>query len=410
MNFDEAPEAAAFRMEVRGFLEAHATRKTGTDVDWSNGPLDDSDESDLRFLHQCQEWQRTLYDNGWAGLSWPTAFGGRGATSAELVIYAEEAGAFDVTNGFFGVAQSLVGPALMHHGSAAQQARYLPPLLRGDEMWCQLFSEPGAGSDLAALATRAVLDGDEYVATGQKVWSSEAHHADLGILIARTDPDKPKHRGITFFVLDMHQPGVEVRPLRQATGQRHFNEVFLDAARIPVDSVVGEVDGGWAVTRTVLTSEAGMIGGGAGGPGNFAGMLRLARALGCDGDAVVRQGLADVYASEQMLRYMGMRIQTVITTGRGTMPDPSVLKNFLTGANERKADLALSLQGARGLLAGEDAEDNGLWQYNSLVQFSSRIGGGTNEVHRNMIAERALGLPRDVAPDKDRPWRERIVS
>ncbi|MCU0311279.1 MAG: acyl-CoA dehydrogenase family protein [Acidimicrobiales bacterium] len=406
MNFDESPEEAALRAEIRAFLQAHATPKTGTDADWSRGPVDESEEAAEAYMERTREWQRTLYDNGWAGITWPKEFGGRGGSPAEAIIFGQEAAAFDVTAGFLGAALSLVGPPIMRHGNAEQQDRYLQPLLRGDEMWCQLFSEPGAGSDLAALGTRAVRDGDEFVVNGQKVWNTQAQFADYGILIARTDPDVPKHKGVTFFIVDMHSPGVEVRPLRQATGQAHFNEVFFNDVRIPVENVVGEVNGGWPVTRTVLTSEAGMIGSGGGGASSYASLLSAARAHGRTDDPVVRQGLADVYSREKMLQWLGLRMQTFIMHGNGSPPDPSVMKNFLTQSTEIKVNLGLAVEGAGGLLSAGDAFENGFWQTAVLSQFASRIGGGTNEVHRNMIAERALGLPRDASPDKDLPWRD----
>jgi alkylation response protein AidB-like acyl-CoA dehydrogenase len=371
--------------------------------------MSDNEEVEQLFNVKAQQWQRTLYDNGWAGITWPKEFGGRGATPAEAIIFGQEASAFDVSQGFFGTALSLVGPALMRHGSPAQQQRYLPPLLRGDEKWCQLFSEPGAGSDLAALSTRAVRDGDELVVNGQKVWNSQAQHADFGILIVRTNPDAPKHRGISFLLLDMRTPGVDVRPLREATGQAFFNEVFLSDVRVPIDQVVGAIDEGWAVTRTVLTSETGMIGSGR-GAANFDALKRLAGEVGRRGDPVIRQGLADVYARERMLDFLGMRMQTYVMHGRGNPPDPSVLKNFNIATNEIKADLGLQLQLAGGMLSREDAAEHGLWQNFVMSQFASRIGGGTNEVHRNMIAERALGLPREAQLDKDLPWRDAVKA
>jgi alkylation response protein AidB-like acyl-CoA dehydrogenase len=405
MDFDESPEEQAFRAEVRAFLEQHATPKTGTTADWSRGAMADDDEAERLFLERSRAWQHTLHDHGWAGITWPVAFGGRGGTPAEAIIFAQEAAAFDVSQGFFGTALSLVGPPLIRHGSKAQQERYLGPLLRGDETWCQLFSEPGAGSDLAALATRAVRDGDELVVNGQKVWNSQAQYADFGILIVRTDPDAPKHKGITFLILDMHSPGVDVRPLREATGQAFFNEVFLDDVRVPIDQVVGGVGGGWAVTRTVLTSEAGMIGAGR-GPASFDALKRLATELGRGHEPIVRQGLADVSARERMQELLGLRMQTYVMHGRGQPPDPSVLKNFTTRSNWVKARLGLELQQAGGMLAQADAAEAGLWQNFTVSQFASRIGGGTDEIHRNMIAERALGLPREAQLDKDLPWRE----
>jgi len=405
VDFDDTPEEAAFRAEARTFLERNAQPKTGTDADWSRGGLSEDPGGQSAFVRRCQQWQATLYDNGWAGIAWPKAFGGRGGTPAQQIIFNQEAAAYDVTSGFIGAAQQLVGPPLMRHGSAEQHDRYLRPLLRGDEMWCQLFSEPGAGSDLAALAARAVLDGDEWVVNGQKVWTSEAQHADFGILLARTNPDVPKHKGITFFVLDMSSPGVEIRPLVQATGLSHFNEVFLTDVCIPNENVVGELHGGWAAARTTLASEAGMIGG-AGQSSTFDAVLALARGCGRTEDPFIRQQLADVYTRERILKFLSLRMQTAIMHKRGTPPDPSVLKNFFTQSLARRVELAVQIEGAAGMLAGKDGIHEGFWQKQVLAQFASRIGGGTNEVHRNMIGERALGLPAEPRADKNISWRD----
>jgi len=405
MDFEDIPEDAAFRAEVRAFLEAHAGLKSGTDADWSRGGVATDPAVLAAYEDRCRDWQAVLYDNGWAGIAWPKAFGGRGGTPSQSIIFNQEVRRFDVTTGFIGAAQQLVGPPIMRHGNEQQQARYLGPLLRGDERWCQLFSEPGAGSDLAALSTRAERDGDEWVVTGQKVWTSGAHHADFGILIARTDPDAPKHRGISFFIVDMRSPGIEVRPLVQATGLSHFNEVFLNEVRVPAANLVGELNGGWAVTRTVLASESGMIGG-AGQASTFDSVVAVARAFGRTEDPIVRQRLADVFTRERILTFLQLRMQTAIMTKRGTPPDPSVLKNAFTSALSLRVELAQDLEGAAGMLAGVDAPQAGFWQMQVMGQFSSRIGGGTNEVHRTMLGERALGLPAEARDDKDVPWRE----
>jgi alkylation response protein AidB-like acyl-CoA dehydrogenase len=405
MDFEDTPEEAAFRAEVTAFLESHAELKTGTDADWSRGAVATDPDEQAEYHRRCHEWQAVLYDNGWAGIAWPKAFGGRGGTPGQSIIFNQEARRFDVTSGFIGASQQLVGPAIMRHGNDDQRARYLGPLLRGDESWCQLFSEPGAGSDLAALATRAERDGDEWLVNGQKVWTSGAHHADFGILIARTDPDVPKHKGITFFVVDMRSPGIEVRPLVQATGLSHFNEVFLADVRVPAANVVGEVGGGWAVVRTVLASESGMIGG-AGQTSTYDAVVELARECGRTDDPVIRQRLAQVYTRERILTFLQWRMQTAIMANRGKPPDPSVLKNAFTESLAQRVELAVELEGAAGMLAGKDAPQGGFWQMQVMGQFSSRIGGGTNEVHRNMIGERALGLPPEPRDDKDQPWRE----
>jgi alkylation response protein AidB-like acyl-CoA dehydrogenase len=405
MDFEDSPAEAELRREIRAFLEAHARAKTGTDADWSRGAVADDPATRAAYLERCREWQRTLFDSGWAGITWPKEYGGRGATVVESIIFGQEASQFDVTSGFIGAAQQLVGPPLLRFGTEEQKQRYIPPLLRGDELWCQLFSEPGAGSDLAALATRAVRDGDEFVVDGQKVWTSEAADADFGILLARTNPDAPKHKGITFFIVDMGSPGVEVRPLVQATGLSHFNEVFLTGLRVPAGNVVAEVDGGWAAARTTLSSEAGMIGG-AGQSSTFQAVHALASACGRTDEPVLRQSLADVYIRERILKFHQMRMQTFITQRRGSPVDPSVLKNFFSQSLSRRVELAVALEGADGMLAGGDAPQDGFWQTQCMAQFSARIGGGTTEVHRNMIGERALGLPPEPRADKDVPWRD----
>jgi alkylation response protein AidB-like acyl-CoA dehydrogenase len=405
VDFEDSPEEAAFRAEARAFLEAHASPRTGTDADWSRGSMNQDPEAIETYLRKCKEWQATLFDNGWAGLTWPVKYGGAGRTPAESIIFNQELAAFDATSGFLGAAQQLAGPPILYVGNDEQKERYIPALLGGDEIWCQMFSEPGAGSDLASLATRAVRDGDEFVVTGQKVWTSEAQHADYGLLLARTDPDAPKHKGITFFLLDLRTPGVEIRPLVQATGLSHFSEVFLDEVRIPAANVLGEINGGWAAVRVTLASEAGMIGG-AGQTSTFDYVLALARDCGRTDEPIIRQQLADVYAYERILKWHGQRMQTAIMHKRGTPPDPSVLKNTFTKALSKRVELAVELEGAAGMLADGDAIQDGFWQRQCMGQYAPRIGGGTNEIHKNMIGERALGLPPEPRTDKNVPWKD----
>ncbi|MEY4008280.1 MAG: hypothetical protein RLZZ467_1347, partial [Gemmatimonadota bacterium] len=225
-TLEDSPQDAAFRAEVRAFLERHATLRHGTDRTTLLS-TDTSLEAELHHIAMCRAWQRTLFDNGWAGITWPTSVGGRGGTQQEAKIFAQEELHYEVTNNALSIGLQMVGPTLLDHADEEQQQRFLPPMLRGEHLWCQLFSEPGAGSDLAGLTTRAELVGDEYVVNGQKVWTSSAHVADWGMMLARTDWDVPKHRGISYFLVDMRSPGIEVRPLRQITGFAHFNEVFL---------------------------------------------------------------------------------------------------------------------------------------------------------------------------------------
>ena len=407
MDFDDSPALAEFRAEVRAFLDEHAELRHGDERDWSRNGATTDEEVAADYRARCRRWQATLADHGWAGLTWPVAFGGRGGTPAEQIVFNQELARYDTTAGFITAAQALVGPTLMAHGTPEQQQRYLGPLLSGEESWCQLFSEPGAGSDLAALATRAVRDGDDWVVNGQKVWTSSAQHADFGILVARTDPDVPKHEGLTFFVVDMRSPGIEVRPLVQAQGVAHFNEVFLSDVRVPDRNVVGKVGDGWKVTRTTLRSESSMISG-AGLATGFIAVLATARRLGRTADPVVRQELAKVHTNELILKWMGWRTQTAVMTGRRELAlHGSLLKNFFTRSLSHRVNLAVDLEGPEGML-WHDAEGDGFWQYQCLNQFASRIGGGTEEVHRNNLGEQALGLPREPSSDREVPWNQSV--
>jgi alkylation response protein AidB-like acyl-CoA dehydrogenase len=279
-------------------------------------------------------------------------------------------------------------------------------LLRGDEVWCQLFSEPGAGSDLANLRTRAVRDGDELVIDGQKVWTSGARHADFAILLARTDVDAPKHRGITYLLLDMRTPGIDIRPLRQITGAAHFNEVFLSEVRVPLANVVGEVDRGWAPARTTLANESALIGGSTGGGADAAALVELARAVSRTHDSHVRQDLARAVTRERVLGWLRDRVQTDLLAGRAPRLDGSVLKVLWSRDRAAKGETALRLLGPDAMLAGADAPRGGFWGTFALNRFWASIGGGTDEIHRTMIGERALGLPPEPRVDRDLPFRE----
>jgi alkylation response protein AidB-like acyl-CoA dehydrogenase len=403
MDFDDSPDEAAFRTEIRAWLAAHAPLKSGDGT--GVGRLhhgDPSPDADARHVRRCREWQRTLYDAGWAGITWPVEYGGRGGSGMQQSIFNREQARFDVATGVFAVGIGMVGPTLIAHGSHEQKVRYLDPLLRGDEVWCQLFSEPGAGSDLTGLSTKAVRDGDEWVVNGQKVWTSGAHHSDYAILLARTDPDQPKHRGISYFLVDMQTPGIEVRPLRQINGVAHFNEVFLTDVRIPASNLVGEVNGGWRVAQTTLGSERALIGGGM-GPG-FGDLARLARRMGRACDAVLRQELARAYIRLELIRYLGLRAQTAVSHGAAPGPEVSVLKLAYSQHVAATGDLVLALEGTAGTLLHNDAPDGGVWQQLFMSQWSTRIGGGTDEVQRNVIGERVLGLAREPRPDRDLPF------
>jgi acyl-CoA dehydrogenase len=383
----DTPAQAAFRAEARAFLAQHAKPRSG-EGDWSRGPRVHTPEAEREHFERCRAWQRTLYDGGFAGITWPKEWGGRGAGVAEALIFAEELADFDATAGFLASTIDLVGPALLKHGTQLQRERYLRPLLRGDEVWCQLFSEPAAGSDLAALRLRAERDGDHFVVNGQKLWTSSAQFCDFGILLARTNAQAPKHRGITFLLVDMRSPGIHVRPLPTSTGSRHFNEVFFDAVRVPVENAVGAIDAGWVVARETLAHESASIGSSAHGTGDSDALVVLANARGLGGDADVRQAVAQVWIREQLLGLMRDRLQRALRAGRAPDLDGSVLKIFWAENRIAKDELGLRLLGADGMLANA-------WSEQVLDRYTGTIGGGTLEVHRNGIGERVLGLPRE---------------
>jgi alkylation response protein AidB-like acyl-CoA dehydrogenase len=396
MNFDDSPDDAEFRREVSTWLKGHAQVRTGVD-DWSRN------HQHPDYVRRCREWQHSLYEGGWGAITWPVEYGGRGESTWRQTIFNQEAANYDVSTGVFAVGIGMCGPTLIAHGSDEQKHRYLPAMLRGEEVWCQLFSEPDAGSDLAGLKTRAVRDGDQFVVNGQKVWTSGAQHSDWAILIARTNADVPKHKGITYFLVDMATPGIEVRPLRQITGYAHFNEVFLTDVAIPVDNVVGTVDNGWTVTHTTMSNERTLIGGA--GQGITADqVVDLARRGGRSTDPLVRQDIAAFYTRVQLLRFMNYRIQTALSHGRMPGPEASTTKLFVSQHMSLTGDLLMELTGAGGMLAGKDAIDDGAWETAFLNQWMSKLGGGTDNIQRNSLGERVLGLPREPRTDKDIPF------
>ena len=392
MDFDDTPEEAAFRARAREWLAANAIPK-GSPEDFSAGHFSGNIDGD-EYIKRCRWWQGQLYEGGWAGISWPQAFGGRGGKPIEEAIFAEEQGKWGVSAGIFAVAHGMVAPTLMQHGSRVQQERYLEPMLRGDELWCQLFSEPDAGSDLASLTTRAERDGDEFVVNGQKVWTSNAQSSEWAILIARTDPDAPRHAGITFFVVDMATPGIDVRPLRQINGEAHFNEVFLNDVLIPAGNVVGEVNDGWKVAVTTLSNERVTIAGGSGisDPDRI---LALARERGLSDDPIFRQKFVSTWTRNEIIRYLRMRSRTALSKGTRPGPEASIMKLAYARYVKQAGNLAVELQGPYGTLLHPDALANGVLQQKFINAVQSSIGGGTDEIQHNIVGERVLGLPRE---------------
>ena len=404
MDFDDTPSEAAFRAEARAWLDANAIPKGHPD-DFSAGMWTTAYSEDI-YVKRCREWQGVLAQGGWAGLTWPADVGGRGGRPIESVIFNQEQARYGVSNGVFAIAIGMVGPTLLAHGTDEQKHRYLPAMLRGDEVWCQLFSEPEAGSDLANVVTRAELDGDEWVVTGQKVWTSAAHRAEWGILLARTDLDAPKHRGITYFLVDMASAGIEIRPLRQMTGDAHFSEVFLDEVRVPAHQVLGAVGEGWRVAQTTLASERTAIAGGSGGA-DPPGLIALAQELGCHRDPLVRQAVVEAHLRSELLRFLRLRSQTALSLGVRPGPETSVMKLVYARFMQQMTTAALHLQGATAMLTEPDlVPRGGVWTTKFLHSPSLRIAGGSDQIQGNIIGERVLGLPAEARPDKDVPFRQ----
>jgi alkylation response protein AidB-like acyl-CoA dehydrogenase len=402
VDFDDTPEEAAFRAEARTWLDANALPKGHPD-DFSLGLWTSAYDEDA-YIARCQAWQRRLYDGGWAGVTWPKEHGGRGGRPIEQVIFNQEQARYGVSSGAFMVSIGMAGPTILAHGTAEQKDRFLGPMLRGDEMWCQLFSEPNAGSDLANLATRAVRDGDEWVVCGQKVWTSSPDRARWGMLLARTDGDVPKHKGISYFLLAMDSPGVGARPLRQMTGQSHFSEVFLDDVRVPAADLLGGEGNGWVVAQTTLNSERSSIAGGVGA--TPASLIGLAQRVGRAAEPRLRQRIVDAHIRFEVLRFLRYRSQTALSRDRRPGAEASVMKLAYARYMKALTETAIDVQGAAGLLCGVDIDGDAMWSRRFLHSPSLRIAGGSDQVQANIVGERALGLPREPRDDKDPPFRE----
>jgi acyl-CoA dehydrogenase len=340
------------------------------------------------------------------GFTYPKEVGGQGGDAWQERIYEEEAAQYEASSGFIRSTIMMLGPTLMAFGTDEQKRELIPRLLSGEDAWCQLFSEPGAGSDLASLACRAVRDGDEFVITGQKVWNSAAQWCDHGMLLARTNPDVPKHHGITFFLVDMRSPGIEVRPLIQPTGASHFNEVFFDNVRVPVTDVLGDIDNGWPAARTVMANESAMIGGSSNT--TFANLVRLAQTFDRTGDPVARPRLLECNVRERTLGLLADRIMGAIRRRERPPVDPSILKLSIALNKAVTGQVAGELAGAAALRTDDEI---GQWVGSEMMsRYGISIGGGTNEVQRNNLAERALGLPKVPTASKDTPWSQLLRS
>jgi len=402
MDFSDTPEEAAFRTEVIAFLEANATRKAGRVID--------AEPADAAYLQKARDWQATKAKSGFAGITWPRRWGGRGGTPMQQVIYGQEEAKFNLPRGVFEIGLGMCLPTLMAYAAKEIAERYVGPALRGEEIWCQLFSEPAAGSDVAGLRTRAIRDGDDWVINGQKIWTSGAHFAEYGLLLTRTDPTVPKHAGLTMFFLDMKSPGVEVRRIKQISGTSNFNEVFFTDVRIPDSQRLGEIGAGWKVALTTLMHERLAVGT-LGGP-DFQDVLELARTIETNGkpalqDAALRERLADWYIESKGLEYTKFRTITALSRGQMPGPESSIYKVVSATKLQEIANYALDLMDSAGLISDpETAPMRAMFQQALLYSPGGRIAGGTDEILRNIIAERVLGLPGDIRVDRDRPFNQ----
>jgi alkylation response protein AidB-like acyl-CoA dehydrogenase len=382
-----SPPDEGFRDGLRSWLAEHV--RPGVE-----------DAATFEEAEALREWQRTLHSGGWVGIHWPVEYGGRGASLTEVAIYNEELARVDAPPILGRAGVSLVGPTLMAHGTDDQRLRWMPRILGADDIWCQLFSEPDAGSDLASLSTRAEKSGGVYRVTGQKVWSSYATFAGMGIGLVRTDPNAPPHRGISMLAIPMDAKGVEVQPLRQMTGDSEFNEVFLDDVAVPVENLIGPENEGWRVANTTLANERGA---------SFVWkeqvLLELAMQLlaktctrtGCASDARVRQRLARSWIDVEVFRLHNARTLQRLARGEEIGMESSIVKLFWAGASQRLYETAVTVLGPGALLGPEDdsALDRGRWVRGLLSTRANSIMGGTSEIQRNIIGERILGLARE---------------
>jgi alkylation response protein AidB-like acyl-CoA dehydrogenase len=407
MNFDDTPEEAAFRAEVRAWIDANAPKhlhEALANAGFGSGP------QGIDAMAEAKAWQKKKAEAGWACLHWPKEYGGRGASPIERVIWGQEEGVYGALGGVFIIGHGMCGPTMMAFASEEQKRRHLPPLAAGEEIWCQLFSEPAGGSDLAGLRTRAEPDGDDWVINGQKIWTSGAQYSDFGLLITRTDPTVPKHKGLTMFFLDMRSPGIEVRPIKQANGQSGFNEVYFTDVRVPGAQRLGAVGDGWKVSLTTLMNERLSIGSGM--STGFAELFDLCSRIETEAglaidDRAVRSKLATWAVRASGLKYTGFRAISALSRGETPGPENSIGKLVAGSTMQDIAAFALDLQGQSGVLVDPElAAANARFQAMLLRSPATRVEGGTDEVLRNIIAERVLGLPADIRVDKDVPFNQ----
>jgi alkylation response protein AidB-like acyl-CoA dehydrogenase len=412
MDFEDSPEEAAFRAEVRKWLDANAKPRGGK----REVSAEEMENGAAGEMAASKAWQKTKAKAGYARITWPKGMGGIGGTPMQSIIFGQEESKYDVANGGpFAIGLGMCIPTLMAYGNEDAKKRYVWPAVQGDEIWCQLFSEPAGGSDVAGLRTKAEKKGDKWVINGSKIWTTGAQFSDYGIVLTRTDPNVPKHKGLTMFYISMKQPGVEVRPIKQASGGSGFNQIFFTDVEVPDSHRLGEVGQGWQVALTTLMHERLAVGGGTGGGLDVPQLMSLARSLELeDGPAIknaaVREKIADWYVKSAGLRYTTMRTMTALSKGQQPGPEASIAKLVVATKLQDLSAFAMDLEGETGIMQGAEAPMHGMFQGGWLSSPGLRIAGGTDEIMRNIIAERVLGLPQDIRVDKDVPFNKLPVS
>ena len=403
MDFNDTPQEAEFRAKCRAWLEANAelkTKKTNSAKNMNIG--------NKSLLEAAAEWQKKKYDAGWAMIHWPKEFGGIGATPIERIIWAQEESKFNVPKGVYEIGLGMAGPVMMEYATDEQKERYLPPMAEGKEIWCQLFSEPSAGSDVAGLRSKAVQDGENWIVNGQKVWTSGAHFSDFGILVVRHDAGLEKHKGLTFFFVDMKSPGIEVKPIKQLTGGSSFNEVYFNDVVIPDSQRLGEIGDGWKVAITTLMNERLAVGDADGVDSNEA--FELAKKHDKDGEQLidnnaVRESIADWYCEASGLK--NTKLRTMSALSRGDTPGPEASITKIVSANKLQAigNFGMDSSDMSGMLMDEKS-DFIKFQMAWMGAAGLRIAGGTDEILKNIIAERVLGLPQEARADKGLAFKD----
>ena len=389
-----------FQARAQEFLKANAVPHSQPPVEWTEESL----------VAECRRFHGALADAELGGITYPVEYGGQGLDKSYLEAFNQELSRYQAPLVPAAISHGMCLPVMNDFGTDEQKARHQARIIRCDELWCQMFSEPGAGSDVASLATRAIRDGDQWVLNGQKVWTSGAQYCEYGLCVARTDPAQPKHRGLSMFIVDLSLPGVDIRPLRQINGSSHFNEIYLSDVRVSHDCLVGGEGNGWNVAVAMLMYERVAIGaGGSGAMSRSMGSAKLiteARQRGRDDDPVVRDAIADLYIRERIQQFIGMRIRQAVESGKAPGPEGSIAKLNAAILSRRASDVAIELAGPSGQAWNAKDEDADEWASAVISAPAMAIAGGTNEVQRNIIGERVLGLPKEPDPFKGQPWEE----